>query len=116
MQSQSSRRQFLAGLGAAGGAAAIRPDAAFAFASGATGIRFGYTAMTWGKEERQAIDEISATGYEGVQFRIDATTEFQIMPKAEYPVAVSRVSRSAQHASRHGVAGARQAECLPHLF
>jgi inosose dehydratase len=32
--------------------------------------------MTWGKEERQAIEDISATEFEGIQFRIDATTEF----------------------------------------
>jgi inosose dehydratase len=64
----TSRRTFLAclGLGPAAAAAALAP-----------GIRFGYTAMTWNKEERQAIDDISATGYEGIQFRIDATTEFK---------------------------------------
>jgi inosose dehydratase len=33
--------------------------------------------MTWGTEERQAIDDISSTGFEGIQFRIDATTEFK---------------------------------------
>ncbi len=33
--------------------------------------------MTWGKAERQAIDDISAIGYKGIQFRIEATTEFQ---------------------------------------
>ena len=77
MQSQNSRRQFLAGVGAAAVTAAIPGGAALAFTSGPTGIRFGYTAMTWGKEERQAIEDISATGFEGIQFRIDATTEFQ---------------------------------------
>ncbi len=62
------------GLGAI---AAFRPAAALASADGAPGIRFGYAAMTWGKEERQAIDDISATGFAGIQFRIDATTEFK---------------------------------------
>jgi inosose dehydratase len=33
--------------------------------------------MTWGKAEKQAIDDISACGYVGIQFRIDAVTEFQ---------------------------------------
>jgi inosose dehydratase len=69
MHSPTSRRAFLARIAAT---AAIP-----AFASAPTGIRYGYTAMTWGKEEKQAIDEISATGFEGIQFRIDATTEFQ---------------------------------------
>ncbi len=62
-------------MGVTAVAAAVRP--AGAFANGPTGIRFGYTAMTWGKEERQAIEDISAKGFEGIQFRIDATTEFQ---------------------------------------
>jgi len=76
MQSQSSRRRFLAGVGAVAATAAMHRGAAFAATSEATGIRFGYTAMTWGKEQRQAIEDISATGFEGIQFRIDATTEF----------------------------------------
>jgi inosose dehydratase len=69
MRTKVSRREFLAGTGAVAVGAA--------FASAPNGIRFGYAAMTWSKEERQAIDDISATGYEGVQFRIEATTEFQ---------------------------------------
>jgi inosose dehydratase len=63
-----SRRQFLAAAGAL---------ALPAFAGTAKPIRYGYTAMTWGKEERQAVDDISSAGYEGIQFRIDATTEFK---------------------------------------
>jgi inosose dehydratase len=51
--------------------------AAVARAAEASGMRFGYTAMTWGTAERQAVDDIAAAGYEGIQFRIDATTEFQ---------------------------------------
>ena len=33
--------------------------------------------MTWGKEEKLAVEEISGAGFEGIQFRIDATTEFK---------------------------------------
>jgi inosose dehydratase len=76
MQSQSSRRRFLAGVGSVAVTAAIPRGAALAANGGATGIRFGYAAITWGKEERQAIEDISATGFEGVQFRLDAITEF----------------------------------------
>src|SRR5947209_3563580 len=72
---QSSRRGFLTGLAAA--VSTAMPRRASAFAGGAPGIRFGYTAMTWGKEERQAIEDIAATGFSGIQFRIDATTEFK---------------------------------------
>jgi inosose dehydratase len=77
MESQSSRRKFLTGMGAVALTAAMPRSAAFASASGATGIRFGYAAITWGKEGRQAIEDISATGFQGIQLRIDATTDFQ---------------------------------------
>jgi inosose dehydratase len=50
---------------------------AFGSVKAPTGIKFGYAAMTWSKEEKQAIDDISATGFAGVQFRIEATTEFR---------------------------------------
>jgi inosose dehydratase len=76
MQSQSSRRHFLAGVGVAA-AAGILPRGAFAAGSAPAGIHYGYTAMTWGQDERQAVEDIAATGFEGIQFRIDATTEFQ---------------------------------------
>jgi inosose dehydratase len=77
MQSQSSRRRFLAGAGAVAVTAAVPRRSAFASTSGAPGIRFGYAAITWGKEGRQAIEDISATGFEGIQLRLDAITEFQ---------------------------------------
>ncbi len=76
MDLRSSRRGFIAGLGAA---AATAMPSRFALASSgpAEEIRFGYTAMTWGKAERQAIDDISALGFQGIQFRSDALTEFE---------------------------------------
>jgi len=74
-----SRRTFLAHAGRVAAASALagsfRP--AFAAYTGLDKIKFGYAAMTWSKEERQAVDDISSTGFQGVQFRIDATTEFQ---------------------------------------
>jgi inosose dehydratase len=69
----ATRRNFLTTLATATAAAIPRGLGA----AGAPGIRFGYTAMTWSKEERQAVDDISAAGYEGIQFRIDAVTEFK---------------------------------------
>jgi len=76
MNAHSSRREFLAALGAA--AATVNLSGSLA-ASQANhpGIRFGYTAMTWGKAERQAIDDISAVGFQGIQFRNDALKEFR---------------------------------------
>jgi len=78
MHLQSSRRTFLVRLGAAATASAFLPSfPAFAAPAGLGGVRFGYTAMTWGNEERQAIDDISAVGFPGIQFRANAVTDFK---------------------------------------
>ena len=70
----TTRRKLLQTVGLASGTA-ILPR--WGFASAPKNIKFGYTAMTWGKEEKQAIEDISALGYAGIQFRIDAVTEFK---------------------------------------
>jgi inosose dehydratase len=70
----STRRTFLAGLGAV---AAVTTLPSFAEPSRLPGIRYGYTAMTWGNEERQAIDDIAAVGFPGIQFRANAVTDFK---------------------------------------
>jgi len=74
MQSQYTRRRFIGHIGAL--AAVATAPVSFA-AVPAPSMKFGYTAMTWGKDEKGAIDDISALGYEGIQFRIDAVTEFK---------------------------------------
>jgi inosose dehydratase len=73
MNPHVSRRTFVAGLGAMAAASALP---AFAVPKGSA-LRYGYTAMTWGSAERQAIDDISALGFSGIQFRLDALTEFK---------------------------------------
>jgi hypothetical protein len=35
----------------------------------AQAIRFGSAAVTWGNKEREAVDDIAAAGYAGIQFR-----------------------------------------------
>jgi len=54
------RRDFLATLAAAG--VALRSRAA-------ARVRFGYAAITWNGNDRQAIDDIAALGYRGIQLR-----------------------------------------------
>src|SRR5882672_3457581 len=39
-------------------------------------IRFGYAAITWGGNDRQAIDDIAALGFRGIQLRANAIKEF----------------------------------------
>jgi inosose dehydratase len=74
MNTHSTRRTFLAGLGAA---AAVTTLPSFAAPGRLPGVRFGYAAITWGDEERQAIDDISGAGYAGIQFRANALTDFK---------------------------------------
>jgi inosose dehydratase len=69
-----TRRTFLAGLGAIGTMTALP---SFAAIGRLPGVHFGYAAITWGNEERQAIDDIAAAGYPGVQFRANAVTDFK---------------------------------------
>jgi inosose dehydratase len=74
MNRHATRRTFLAGLGAVATTTALP---SFAAPSHTKKFRFGYTAMTWGNEERQAIDDIAAVGFPGIQFRGNAVTEFK---------------------------------------
>jgi inosose dehydratase len=73
MPTYQTRRTFLATIAGTTAASALP---AFAAPKGSD-IRFGYTAMTWGDAERQAIDEISAIGFPGIQFRANALTDFK---------------------------------------
>jgi inosose dehydratase len=59
------RRDFLATLTAAVGMAAWRPR-------GTARLCFGYAAITWNGNDRQAIDDIAAVGFRGIQLRQSA--------------------------------------------
>src|SRR6202041_3830523 len=74
MNSHSTRRTFVASLGAIGAMTALP---SFAATDRLSGIIFGPAAITWGNEERQAIDDIAAVGFPGVQFRANAVTDFK---------------------------------------
>lgn len=74
MSIYTSRRIFLSGLAASAAATALP---AFAKPNGGAQIQYGYTAMTWGDHERQAIDDISAVGYAGIQLRANALDDFK---------------------------------------
>jgi inosose dehydratase len=90
-----SRRKFLAGVTAAGGAALagavpgarallarpLYPPINLAYfdkkiSPTAADIRIGYAAITWGGNDLKAIEEISAVGYRGVQLRSNCIDEF----------------------------------------
>lgn len=64
-----NRREFLAsGLSAATWAAGWRVPRETQHAL----LRFGYAAITWGGNDRQAIDDIAALGFRGIQLRQSA--------------------------------------------
>jgi len=75
-----TRRQFLAlsavvsGFSRAVGASASRRT------DGASSMRFGYAAITWGNAIEQAIDDIAAVGYRGIQLRLEAFQQFGNRP------------------------------------
>jgi inosose dehydratase len=45
-------------------------------------IRFGYASITWDGKDRQAIEDISALGFPGIQLRANAIAEFDNNPAA----------------------------------
>lgn len=43
-------------------------------------IRFGYASITWSGNDKQAIEDISALGFPGIQFRANTATDFGDKP------------------------------------
>lgn len=90
-----SRRQFVVGLGTAAAVATVPAMAGKLLATperlypptdlsyfdvplshGPSTLQIGYAAITWDGKDRQAIEDISAVGYHGIQLRANALTEF----------------------------------------
>jgi len=47
----------------------------------ATTMKFGYAAITWGSNVSQAIDDIAAVGFRGIQLRGEAVAQFGARPQ-----------------------------------
>lgn len=92
MEQRKPRREFLAGMGALAVSASI-PE--FLLARGEQlyppmdlshfdtplspapfEIHLGYAAITWGGNDRQAIEDISSVGFHGIQVRANSVQEF----------------------------------------
>ncbi len=81
MSRHLSRRRFLqhAALASAGAAVA----GPFSLAGAAPGdIRFGYAAITWQGRDTQAIEDVAAVGFKGIQLRTSTLAEFGGKPAA----------------------------------
>jgi inosose dehydratase len=72
-----TRRAFLATVSASYVASAFRRTGA-----AATPMHVGYAAITWGAAITQAIDDIAAVGFKGIQLRGEAFTQFGDRPAA----------------------------------
>jgi inosose dehydratase len=73
MHFKQTRREFLSALAATSAICAIPGYAA----RSAGLIRYGYAAITWNANDRQAIEDIAAVGYPGIQIRANAIAEFK---------------------------------------
>jgi len=87
-----SRRSFILSCGAAAFASTVSFDAVSAalntsppdqpFIPTAGMIRFGYAAITWDGNDTQAIKDISALGFPGIQLRSNILKDFGERPEA----------------------------------
>lgn len=95
MSSEVSRRQFISSVGALAAVNAVSSLPVHALlaqamlyppmdlryfdtpiSAGPTEIHVGYAAITWGGHDRQAIEEIAALGFHGIQLRSNTIKEF----------------------------------------
>ena len=77
------RRDFvLTAAAGLGGGAVLRATPAFAAARTPQRLRFGYASITWGGNDRQAIEDVAALGFPGIQLRSNVLTEFGDKPAA----------------------------------
>lgn len=72
-----TRRHFVATMGGAAAAAAFGGAA-----RAAAEIKFGYAAITWQGKDRQAIEDVAALGFPGIQLRSNLLPEFGEKPAA----------------------------------
>jgi|SRR5438105_1126116 len=80
----TSRRDFLRqlGVGAAGTLLPSRFTRVGGMMRALADIQFGYAAITWGGNDEQAIDDISALGFPGIQLRASVLAKFAEQPAA----------------------------------
>jgi inosose dehydratase len=74
-----TRRDFVGGLGATAALAVLQRGVTLAAAGD---IKFGYAAITWQGNDRQAIEEVAAVGFKAIQLRSNIMPEFGDKPAA----------------------------------
>jgi inosose dehydratase len=92
METRKPRREFLAGMGALAAAASfpkallsarepLYPPVDLSYFDtpippGPFELHIGYAAITWGGNDRQAIEDIASVGFPGIQIRSNSVQEF----------------------------------------
>jgi inosose dehydratase len=106
-----TRREFVRTASLATTAAALGGAARSAAAPG--DIRFGYAAITWQGQDRQAIDDVAAVGFKGIQLRTSSLPEFGDKPAAlKELLAQRRLSMVAFSSGNAGIDPDRMADEL----
>jgi inosose dehydratase len=85
MSKPLSRRELVRRLAAAAaGVPLLNCVSAHPGSSSARGqaIRFGYASITWGGRDEQAIDDIAAVGFRGIQLRANVVSRYAERPTA----------------------------------
>jgi inosose dehydratase len=80
MTSKLNRRDFVRVTGLAAAGLAVG-DAHRSFAAPGD-IQFGYAAITWQGQDRQAIEDVASVGFKGIQLRTSVLPEFGGKPAA----------------------------------
>jgi inosose dehydratase len=108
------RREFLKGMAATALAGALPLGCGAAAAPAPKSrMRFAYAAITWGGADLQAIDEIAALGYPGIQLRGGAYDQFRTDPAAlRSRLAARNLTFVALSSGNLSIDPAREAEML----
>src|SRR3954470_5122848 len=108
-----NRRDFLRSV-AAGAAVAALPGCRAAGAPAPAGrMRVGYAAITWGGGDLQAIDDIAALGYPGIQLRSGAIAQFGADPAGlRARLAARKLTFVALSSGNVGIDPAREAQTI----
>ena len=77
-----TRRSFLTTLSAASAAALFNPETHARSLIQSQGIRFGYAQITWGDKIEDAIRDVSALGFRGIQLRANVVPTYESRPEA----------------------------------
>ncbi|MDB5241502.1 MAG: xylose isomerase [Spirosoma sp.] len=80
MHEAVNRRQFLTTAGLSALALTAGADRLLAGLAKKSGIKIAYSAITWGGNDAQAITDLAALGYRGIQLRANTFGPYRAKP------------------------------------